>query len=119
MRPAYACRMNSESGSDGRSTIALQGYSLQQLDSYLPSGTNISGLLSANTELGWGDGGPNDRRAVVDISIDQLNVRTVDLLGDSVNFGYETLTLKCQALAPDTVTASLTAASTTLGASRA
>ena len=101
-------------GSDGGATIALDNYALQQLNSFLPSGTNVSGVLKAETTLGWGDGGPNDRRAVVNATIDQASVRTVDALGDPVNFGYDTIALNAN-LAPEDVTANLALASTTLG----
>ena len=109
------CLQNAfSSGPEGQAFIALDDYPLQQLNSFLPSNTNVTGVLSANAELGWGSSGPDDRHALVNATIDNASMRTVDALGEPVSFGYETITLNAN-VAPNDATANLKLASNTLG----
>jgi len=102
------------SGSNGQSTLSLDNYPLQQLNSFLPSNTNVTGRLSANAKLGWGDSSPNDRSAVLNATIDQARLRTVDALGEPVSFDFETIALDAN-LAPENAAANMTLSSATLG----
>ncbi|MFK7996421.1 MAG: translocation/assembly module TamB domain-containing protein [Granulosicoccus sp.] len=98
----------------GATSITLDSYALEQLNTFLPDETRIGGDLSANVALSWGDAGPNDRRAVVSTTINQASVQTVDGLGDPLEFGYDTIALNAD-ITPDNASAELDLSSQRLG----
>jgi len=101
-------------GTAGNTNITLDSYELQKLNAFLPDETRIGGNLGADVALSWGDGGPNDRRAVVSALIDDATVNTVDGFGDSIEFGYDSIALDAD-VTPDDAKADIKLSSESLG----
>jgi len=99
----------------GSARLSLQQYSLQGLNRLLPQNTQVSGLLNTDVDLNWNnENGAGDRTALVSASINEAQVQTQDALGESVTFGYDTITLDAE-LNPDNIDARLSMASSLLG----
>lgn len=98
----------------GRTSLSLNQYSLDKLDSFMPDNTAIAGLLEADVELTWGDAGATDKRAIVSARLNDAQLDTVDALGDPLSVTYESITLDVNAQ-PDDATAQLLMRSQSLG----
>lgn len=77
------------SGNSGQSRITLDQYSLENLDGLLPENDKLTGNLSISTELAWGGSDPDNKRAILDATIDNATIQTLDGLGDPVSLAYE------------------------------
>ncbi len=99
---------------DGAANITLDNYSLAQINSFLPEGTVLNGEVASDIALSWNEGGASNRRAVVKTSIKDLDVQTLDALGDNVDFTYENITLNAN-VTPTLAQAALKLNSSSLG----
>lgn len=98
----------------GNTSIALDTYALDQLNAFLPENTRVGGDLGANVALRWGDSGPDDKSAIVSLTIDEATVKTVDGFGEAVAFGYDTIAVDAD-VAPDDANGTIKLSSQRLG----
>ena len=102
------------SGPEGNTSLALEQYSLNRLNAFLPENMSTAGLLGADVDLSWGGNGPSDRQALVTAKLSDAQLKTVDALGDPVVLDIDQIRLNVDAQ-PDNAQAVLAMNSQTLG----
>ena len=100
--------------SSGNAIVSLDQYSLNRLDPFLPAQTNMTGQLSLDTDIKWGEDQPGGFSALLQANIDQGGAQVSDDNGETVRFTYDSLALTTQA-SPNKVDAEIQLNSNNLG----
>jgi len=105
------------SSKKGNAVIALNRYSLDRLNGYLPDDSSLIGEITAESTLQWNVDSATQLLGSLDLQAEQVGVETISPTGKPIQFVYDDISLDV-ALQPRTAKAELKLTSTQLGNAR-